>query len=143
MAKVLVVDDDPDMRLAISSVLKSRGYEVIEASNGYEALDRLKKERPDIMLLDLLMPGMDGFAVIKELEGCKEKGYPDIPVLVISSVREEASQRRYELELGRKLAVDDYIEKPIEPFVLLHRVEKLLSKGGRDAQAKAKQDSGH
>jgi CheY-like chemotaxis protein len=134
MARVLIVDDDPDMRLAIASVLKSRSYEVIEAGDGHEALQKLKEEKPDIMLLDLLMPGMDGFAVIRELENCRERGYPDIPVLVISSVREEASQRRYELELGRKLAVDDYIEKPIEPFLLLQRVEKLLSKGGKDAK---------
>ncbi len=135
MARVLVVDDDPDMRLAIASVLKSRSYQVIEAGDGLEALRKLEEEKPDIMLLDLLMPGMDGFAVIKALEGCQEKGHSDIPVLVISSVREEASHRRYELELGRRLAVDDYIEKPIEPFVLLQRVENLLSKGGKDAEA--------
>jgi CheY-like chemotaxis protein len=134
MAKVLIVDDDPDMRLAIASVLKSRSYQVIEASDGFEALKKLKEDKPDIMLLDLLMPGMDGFAVVRELEDCRKKGYPDIPVLVISSVREEASQRRYELEMGCKLAVDDYIEKPIEPFVLLQRVEKLLSKGGKDVK---------
>jgi len=136
MARVLIVDDDPDMRLAIASVLKSRSYQVIEASDGFEALRKLKEEKPDIMLLDLLMPGMDGFAVIRELENRQRDEYPDIPVLIISSVREEASQRRYELELGRKLAVDDYIEKPIEPFVLLQRVEKLLSKGGKDGKTK-------
>jgi two-component system alkaline phosphatase synthesis response regulator PhoP len=134
MARVLVVDDDPDMRLAITSVLKSRSYQVIEACDGFQALRKLKDEKPDIMLLDLLMPGMDGFSVIRELEESRNQGYPDIPILVISSVREEASQRRYELELGRRLAVDDYIEKPIEPFVLLQRVEKLLSKGGKDAE---------
>jgi CheY-like chemotaxis protein len=134
MARVLVVDDDPDMRLAIASVLKSRSYHVIEASDGFQALKKLKDDKPDIMLLDLLMPGMDGFSVVRELEESRKQGYPDIPILVISSVREEASQRRYELELGRKLAVDDYIEKPIEPFVLLQRVEKLLSKGGKDAE---------
>jgi len=134
MARVLVVDDDPDMRLAIASVLKSRSYQVIEASDGFQALRKLKDDKPDIMLLDLLMPGMDGFSVVRELEESRDQGYPDIPILVISSVREEASQRRYELELGRKLAVDDYIEKPIEPFVLLQRVEKLLFKGGKDAE---------
>ncbi len=134
MARVLIVDDDPDMRLAISSVLKSRAYQVIEASDGYEALRKLKEEKPDIMLLDLLMPGMDGFAVVKELRDSQKKGYPAVPILVISSVREEASHRRYELEVGRKLDIDDYIEKPIEPFVLLQRVEKLLSKGGKDAK---------
>jgi CheY-like chemotaxis protein len=134
MAKILVVDDDPDMRLAIASVLSSRSYQVIEACDGYEALKKLKEEKPDLMLLDLLMPGMDGFAVVKELRDSQKAGYPDVPVLVISSIREEASQRRYELELGRRPDVDDYIEKPIEPFVLLQRVEKLLSKGGKDAK---------
>jgi two-component system alkaline phosphatase synthesis response regulator PhoP len=134
MAKILVVDDDPDMRLAIASVLNSRSYEIIEACDGREALRKVKEDKPDLMLLDLLMPEMDGFAVVKELRSSQDKRYPDIPVLVISSVREESSHRRYELELGRKLDVDDYIEKPIEPFILLRRVEKLLSKGGKDAK---------
>ena len=133
MAKILVVDDDPDMRLAIASVLSSRSYQVIEACDGYEALRRLKEEKPDLMLLDLLMPGMDGFAVVKELKNAQE-GYPNIPILIISSIREEASHRRYELEVGHKLDVDEYIEKPIEPFILLERVEKLLSKGGKDVK---------
>lgn len=134
MAKILVVDDDPDMRLAIASVLSSRSYQVIEACDGYEALRRLKEEKPDLMLLDLLMPGMDGFAVVKELRNSQKAEYPGVPVLVISSIREEASHRRYELELGHRLDIDDYIEKPIEPFILLERVEKLLSKGGKDAK---------
>lgn len=141
MAKVLIVDDDPDMRLAIASVLNSRCYQIIEACDGEEALMKLREEKPDIMLLDLLMPRMDGFAVIKEMRGNPAKGYPDVPILVISSIREDASHRRYELEMGHKLDVDDYIEKPIEPFVLLQRVEKLLSKGGKDA--KTDQDSDH
>jgi len=133
MTKILVVDDDPDMRLAIASVLSSRSYQVIEARDGYEALRRLKEEKPDLMLLDLLMPGVDGFAVVKELKNAQE-GYPNIPILIISSIREEASHRRYELEVGHKLDVDEYIEKPIEPFILLKRVEKLLSKGGKDVK---------
>lgn len=134
MTKVLIVDDDPDMRLAIASVLSSRSYQIVEAGDGEEALRKLREEKPDIMLLDLLMPRLDGFAVIKEVKNKPGKGYPHIPILVISSIREEASHRRYELEMGHKLDVDDYIEKPIEPFVLLERVEKLLSKGGKDAK---------
>jgi len=133
MAKILIVDDDPDMRLAISSVLKSRSYEVFEARDGEEALSKLKEEKPDLMVLDLLMPRMDGFAVVKELKNAQE-GYSNIPILIISSIREEASHRRYELEVGHKLDVDEYIEKPIEPFILLERVQKLLSKGGKDAK---------
>lgn len=134
MAKILIADDDPDMRLAIGSVLRSRSYEVIEARDGEEALKKLKEEKPDLMLLDLLMPKMDGFAVVKELQNAEKQEYPDTPILIVSSIREDASQRRYELEVGHKLDIDDYIEKPIEPFVLLQRVEKFLSKGGKDAK---------
>jgi len=135
MAKILIVDDDPDMRLAIASVLKSRSYEVIEARDGKEGLAKLGEDKPDLMLLDLLMPNMDGFAVIKELEDSKWRAYRNMPVLIISSIREEASQRRYELETGRRLGADDYVEKPIEPFALLERINKLLLKGGKDAEA--------
>ena len=135
MAKILIVDDDPDIRIAISSVLKSRSYEVIEARDGEEALTRLKDQKPDLMLLDLLLPKMDGFSVVKELQNTQWSEYHNMPILIISSVREEASQRRYELETGRQLGAEDYIEKPIEPFVLLKRIKKLLSKGGKDAEA--------
>ena len=133
MARVLIVDDDPDMRLAIGSVLRSRSYDVIEAGDGEEALRKLEEEKPDLMLLDLLMPKMDGFAVVKELKNTQES-YSNIPILIISSIREEASHRRYELEVGHELDVDEYIEKPIEPFILLERVQRLLSKGGKDAK---------
>ena len=133
MAKILIVDDDPDMRLAIGSVLRSRSYDVVEAGDGEEALRKLKEEKPDLMLLDLLMPKMDGFAVVKELKNTQED-YSNIPILIISSIREEASHRRYELEVGHELDVDEYIEKPIEPFILLERVQRLLSKGGKDAK---------
>lgn len=135
MAKILIVDDDPDMRLAIGSVLRSRSYEVVEARDGKEGLAKLREDKPDLMLLDLLMPNMDGFAVVKELQDSQWMEYRNMPVLIISSIREEASQRRYELETGRRLGADDYIEKPIEPFALLERIDKLLSKGGKDAKA--------
>lgn len=134
MTKILIVDDDPDIRIAISSILKSRSYEVIVARDGEEALARLEEEKPDLMLLDLLLPKMDGFAVVKAVQNEQEKRYHDIPILIISSIREEASHRRYELEVGHRLNVDDYIEKPIEPFILLERIEKLLFKGGKDAK---------
>ena len=126
--KILVVDDDPDMRDAITIILESRGYEIVTAQDGVEGLANLKAERPDLMMLDLLMPKMDGFAVLKELQDARWAKYRDIPILILSSVREEASRRRYELETALTLEVDDYVEKPIAPDVLLERVEKLLKK---------------
>jgi DNA-binding response OmpR family regulator len=127
-AKILVVDDDPDIREALSMILESKGYQVVTAQDGIEGLATLKAEMPALLILDLLMPKMDGFAVCKELQDPRWSKYREIPILVLSSVREEASRRRYELETGLELNVDDYVEKPISPDVLLHRVESLLSK---------------
>ena len=126
--KILVVDDDPDMRDALSIILESRGYQIVTAQDGVEALANLKAEKPDLMMLDLLMPKMDGFAVLKELQDARWSKYREIPILILSSVREEASRRRYELETALTLEVDDYVEKPIAPDILLERVEKILHK---------------
>ncbi len=127
--KLLIVDDDPDMLVAMEAVLASHGYKVIKAQDGEEALEKLVQERPDLMLMDLLMPRMDGFAVCRELkEPRRVKEYPKVPVLILTSTREEAGRRRYELETGLDLDVDDYIEKPIEPHILVERVERLLEK---------------
>jgi len=126
--KILVVDDDPDILDAISMILESRGYHLIFAHDGLECLDKLTSEKPDLMILDLLMPEMDGFAVYKELQSSKWSEYRDMPILILSSVREEASRRRYELETGQKLKPDEYVEKPIVPGVILSRVEKLLER---------------
>jgi DNA-binding response OmpR family regulator len=126
--KILIVDDDPDILEALSMILETKGYQVSTARDGVEGLANLRAEKPDLMILDLLMPKMDGFAVCKELQDPRWAKYRDIPILILSSVREEASRRRYELETGLALDVDDYVEKPIAPDVLLSRVDKLLKK---------------
>jgi DNA-binding response OmpR family regulator len=128
MAKILVVDDDPDVLEAVSIVLESQSYEVVTARDGIEGLATLKAEKPNLMILDLLMPKMDGFAVCKELQDPRWSKYREIPILILTSVREEASRRRYELETGLELNVDDYVEKPISPDILLERVGKLIKK---------------
>ena len=125
---ILVVDDDPDILEAISMILESQGYNVVTARDGVEGLANLKAENPDLLILDLLMPKMDGFAVCKELQDPRWAKYKDIPILILTSVREEASRRRYELETGLELDVDDYVEKPISPDILLERVGRLVKK---------------
>jgi len=129
--KILAVDDDPDIRDALTMILESQGYKVITAQDGIEALANLKAEKPDLMILDLLMPKMDGWAVCKELQDPRWAKYRDIPILILTSVREEASRRRYELETGLELDVDDYVEKPFSPDILLERVGRLISKKGK------------
>ena len=126
--KILVIDDDPDILDALTIILEAEGYEVVTARDGIEGLANLRAEKPDLIILDLLMPKMDGFAVCKELQDPRWSKYRDIPILILSSVREEASRRRYELETGLQLDVDDYVEKPISPDILLERVEKLIKK---------------
>ena len=124
--KVLVVEDDPDIIEAITMVLSTQPYEIVTAGDGLECLDRIKEGVPDLIILDLLMPRMDGFAVVRELR--ENPQYPRIPILILTSVREDASRRRYELETGLEMDVQDYAEKPISPADLLHRVGKLLKK---------------
>jgi len=126
--KILVVDDDPDILDVLTMILESQGYHVVTAQNGVEGLAKVEAEKPELMILDLLMPKMDGFDVYKKLQEPKWAKYRDMPILVLTSVREEASRRRYELETGRELEVDDYVEKPFSPDTLLGRVEKLIKK---------------
>ena len=126
--KILIVDDDPDILDALTLILESKGYQVVTARDGIEGLAALKAERPDLMIMDLLMPKMDGFAVLKELQDGRWSSYRQTPILILTSVREEASRRRYELETATELDVDDYVEKPISPDILLERVEKLIKR---------------
>ncbi|MFA4836305.1 MAG: response regulator [Dehalococcoidia bacterium] len=126
--KILIVDDDPDIRDVLTAVLEAQGYRVVTARDGIDGLATLKAEVPDVMILDLLMPKMDGYAVCKELKDPRWSKYASIPILVLTSVREDASRRRYELETGLAMDVDDYVEKPISPPVILDRIKKLLQK---------------
>jgi DNA-binding response OmpR family regulator len=126
--KILVVDDDPDILDALAMILESQGYQVFTARDGIEGLANLKAEKPDLMILDLLMPKMDGFAVCKELQDPRWSKFKDMPILILTSVREDVSRRRYELETGLELNVDDYVEKPISPDILLQRVERLVKR---------------
>ncbi|HZV48016.1 MAG TPA: response regulator [Thermodesulfovibrionales bacterium] len=131
-AKILVVDDDPEIREAISLILEANGYKVVTAQDGIDGLNKLKVDNPDLMILDLLMPRLDGFGVCKELKDPRWAKYARIPIIILSSVREDASKRRYELETGVQLDVADYVEKPIEHTVLLERIGKVLKKEGKD-----------
>lgn len=124
--KVLIIDDDPDILVALTLILESHDYEVVAAKDGLEGLGRIKMDVPDLIILDLMMPRMDGFAVCKELQKPEWMKYRHIPKLILTSVREEASRRRYELETGVTLGDDSYMEKPIHPDVLLENIGRLL-----------------
>lgn len=122
--KILLVDDDPDIHMSIGTVLRAEGYNVTSARDGVEAMKFVYKDRPDLVILDLLMPRKDGFAVVREIR--EDPEYADLPILILTAVRQEASRRRYELETGSDMDVQDYVEKRIRPAELLRRVRRLL-----------------
>ena len=129
-AKILLVDDDPDILEAMSVVLMTHDYTVVTARDGQEGLAKLRSEKPDLMILDLMMPKMDGFAVCEELLDPRWAKLSNIPIIILTSVREDAGRRRYELGTGLQLRVSDYIEKPVDPATLLSRVGTYLKKSG-------------
>jgi CheY-like chemotaxis protein len=125
--RILVVDDDPDILDAITTILGTQPYQIDTARDGIECVDKVRAALPDLIILDLLMPKRDGFAVVRELR--ENPKHAKIPILILTSVREDASRRRYELETGLAMDVQDYVEKPISPPDLLDRVNNLLEGG--------------
>lgn len=121
---ILVVDDDPDIVDSLMSVLKSQPYRLQAARDGQQCIEMIGKKIPDLLILDLLLPKMDGFAVVRELR--KDTRYAGLPIIILTALAEDASRRRYELELGKEMDVQEYLEKPVAPTVLLSRVSKIL-----------------
>jgi two-component system alkaline phosphatase synthesis response regulator PhoP len=127
MAKrILVVDDDPDLVEAISMILKSKHYEVIVAYGGIEGLEKTKTEKPDLIVLDVMMPDKDGYTVCKELKA--DSVLCEIPVLLLTAVVSHISTTRFSHQMGMETEADDYMDKPVEPVELVKRVEALLSR---------------
>lgn len=121
---VLVVDDDPDILESITAVLETQPYRLATARDGKKCMEMVAEEIPDLMILDLLMPRMDGWGVIREMRGAPQ--YARVPIMVLTTVVEDASRRRYELETGLAMEVQDYVQKPVAPAELLRRVRALL-----------------
>jgi two-component system OmpR family response regulator len=116
VAKVLVVDDDPHIRELVGLYLQRDGFEVVEAADGLEALSILDSTKLDLVVLDVMMPSMDGWELCKEI---RERS--QLPVLMLTA-KGETSQKVKGLHLG----ADDYVVKPFEPLELVARVKALL-----------------
>ena len=125
-AKILLVDDDPDFVEATKVVLESRPYEIITALGGEEGLKKAREEKPDLILLDVIMPDIDGFQVCQQLK--KDLQLSQIPVIMITSFSEKYRETSIGVSQGLSLEAEDFVDKPVTPAELLIRVEKWLKK---------------
>ena len=128
MTRILLVEDNPDLAFGLRNNLEIEGYEVSTAADGRAALEALPEVSPDLLILDLMLPELDGFRVLKTLR----LNAPTLPVLILTAKGEEADKVR-----GFRLGADDYVTKPFGLLELLARVERLLrrSPGRREAHA--------
>src|SRR5882724_10489050 len=126
-ARILVVDDEPEITRALRSILTGNGFEPLVATTGEEALDHVERRRPDLMLLDLVLPGIDGLEVCRIIR--QDRGL-DLPIIVLSAQGEEEAKVKA-LDLG----ADDYLTKPFGVRELLARMRAALRRagGGRSA----------
>jgi DNA-binding response OmpR family regulator len=117
--KILVADDNPHILEVVSMALETLDFEVILAQDGEEALEQSKKERPDLIILDIMMPKKNGLEVCRELKGCPQ--YQEIPIIMLS-----AKTQREDKFWGRDAGADDYVTKPFDPLELERVVTRLL-----------------
>ena len=124
MAKVLVVDDDPDFVKVTTKVLEKAGYEVVSAANGAKALKSMRQDTPDVVLLDIMMSYiLDGLDVSREM--AEDPVLKDVPVIMVTSLTGVKGSGMFPTD--EYAPVDEWLSKPVEPDELLTRVESVLS----------------
>ncbi len=124
--KILIVDDDPDFVEATRTVLESVPYEVSVAYDGDEGLAKVRTEKPDLIILDIIMPTQDGFQVCEKIK--EDPELSRIPVIMLTALSQQLTETRYSLRDGMMLEAEDYIDKPVKPNELLAKVKKLLKR---------------
>lgn len=128
--KILLVDDEPDILEFLSYNLKKEGYQVFTAGTGEEGIALAKKEQPHLVLLDVMMPGIDGIEVCRDLRA--STGMDNVVIAFLTARSED-----YSHIAGFEAGADDYINKPIKPRVLLSRIKALLRRNGADSSSTA------
>jgi len=118
--KIMIVDDEEDIRVTVGKIFEVSGYEVISAEDGKDCLNRLKDTTPDIVILDIMMPGMNGWDVAARIK--ENSKWSNIPIVFLTAKSDEMS-----IGIGG-LASEDYIVKPFDVIKLKERVEEILNK---------------
>ena len=128
MERVLIVDDNPDIREVLGTYAAKEGFEPITAKDGFEALDLFRKTSPAVILLDVMMPGMDGYRVCERI-----RSETDVPIILITAKGED-----YERVMGLDIGADDYIVKPFNANEVMARVRAVLRRMARVEQKEEK-----
>lgn len=122
--RILVVDDEPDFAAIVQDNLKKEGFAVEVAYDGVEALEKVKANPPDAIILDVMMPEKDGYAVCAELKA--DEKYRDIPIVMLTAVADHVSSTSYSHHDGLSMEADDYLPKPASAEEISARVKDLL-----------------
>jgi two-component system alkaline phosphatase synthesis response regulator PhoP len=122
---VLIVDDEPDFVTMLKQDLQGEGYAVEVAYNGVEAIQKVKQSPPDIIVLDIMMPEKDGFAVCSELKN--DDRYADIPIILLTAVSDHVSSSQYSHSQALDVEADDYLSKPASFEEILESIRSLLA----------------
>lgn len=119
---ILVVDDEPDIVRVVQRIMESCGYDVVTAHDGFEAIEQAQAQRPDVIILDLNLPGMNGFEVCRRLRGAESTRRIPIVMMTAAYVSIEDARR------GHTTGADEYVVKPFLREVLIHNVQRLLER---------------
>jgi len=117
--KILVCDDEPYILMALTDAVEMEGYECVTAINGKEALEKARETLPDLIMLDIMMPYMDGFEVCRELKA--DAATRDIPIIMLT-----AKSQQVDIQRGKDAGADDYITKPFRPSTLRKKFNEVL-----------------
>lgn len=120
-ARILVIEDDPDALRFAQYTLEQQGYQVLTAANGLEGLRKIREEKPDLIVLDIMLPGMDGFQLCRRLRATESGA--KLPILMLT-----AKARGGDRDTGFRLGADQYLTKPASPDQLVASVESLLAR---------------
>ncbi|MBM4444249.1 MAG: response regulator [Chloroflexi bacterium] len=125
-AKILIVDDDPVFVDSTKAVLESKNYQVTSAGDGDEGIRKAAEVRPDLIILDVIMPTKDGFTACEQLK--KDPRFSDTPVIILTSFAEKRGESNIPVSAGLSLEAEAYVDKPVAPQKLLDTVAKLLAR---------------